>query len=119
MLDMYLARLGQHFAFQSAQRLVVARIEELSLHSRNTKWLMIIDKMDQQAAKLPTIWPLIRAPFFKEGVRLQVSLNGAWIFGPTHSDELLVRTTFEDCAHGSNVQTSTILNLHGRVFEGE
>ena len=62
---------------------------------------MIIDKMDQQAAKLLTRWPLIRTPFFKEGERLQVSLNGAWIFGPLRSNKLIIRTMFEDCPHGS------------------
>ena len=34
-LVMYLARLGQHLAFQSAPRLVVARVEELCLQSGN------------------------------------------------------------------------------------
>ena len=77
---------------------------------------MIIDKMDQNAANLPTVWQLMRTAFFKEGERIQVSLNGAWLFGPRRSPELLIRTMFEDSPHGSNMQASTILlNLHDRA----
>ena len=65
---------------------MVARFEEICQQSSNNKWLMVIYKMDQQAAKLPTIWQLIRAPFFEEGERLQVSLNGAWIFRPQRAN---------------------------------
>ena len=117
-MQMYLERLGSHFDFQSAQRLAVARIEEICRQSANTKWLMIIDKMDQNAAKLPTEWPMMRSAFFKEGERLQMSLNGAWFLGPRGSAELLVRTMYEDFKHGSNMQASTLLlNFHNRVMQ--
>ena len=115
---MYINRLGQHFAFQSAQRLVVARVEELCIQSVGKYWLLIIDKIDQNACELPTVWPLMRTSFFKEGQRLQVSLNGCWFFGPSRSPELLIRTMFEDCPHGSNMQSSTLLlNLHDRAIK--
>ena len=115
---MYSSRLGQHFEFQGAQRIAVARIEEECLQSGGKKWLMLIDKIDQNAAYLPTVWELLRTAFFKGGERLQVSLNGAWFFGPRQSPELLVRTMFEDCKHGSNMQASTLLmNLHDRALQ--
>ena len=58
----------------------------------------------------------MKTSFFNEGARLHVSLTGAWLFGPTHSNELLIRTMFENCPHGSNMQASTILlNLHDRI----
>ena len=117
-INTYVSRLGQHFDFHSAQRLVVARVEEACIQSGNTKWLMIIDKMDQNAAKLPTEWRLIRSAFFKEGDRLQVSLNGAWFFGPLKSSGVLIRTMYEDFQHGANMQASTFLmNFHNRVMQ--
>ena len=117
-MQMYLARLGQHFDFQSAQRLAVARVEEICRQSGNTKWLMIIDKMDQNAAKLPTEWRMVRSAFFKEGDRLQMSLNGACFFGPLKSAEVLIRTMHEDFQHGSNMQASTfLLNFHNRAMQ--
>ena len=114
---MYVARLGEHFDFQSAQRLIVARIEELCLQSGSTKWLMLIDKMDQHTTNLPTIWELMRSAFFKEGERVQMSIIGAWFFGPIHSPGLCLRSVFEDIGlHGANMQASTLLlNLHDRV----
>ncbi len=57
-MQMYVTRLGEHFDFQSAQRLVVARIEELYLQYGGTKWLMLIDPMDQNATYVPTIWEM-------------------------------------------------------------
>ena len=48
-MQMYLGRLGQHFEFQSAQRLLLARVEELATQSGGSKWLMLIDKNDQNA----------------------------------------------------------------------
>ena len=117
-MQMYLGRLGHHFDFQSAQRLAIARVEEICTQSNNTKWLMLIDKMDQNAAKLPTEWRLMRAAFFKEGERLQMSLNGAWFFGPQKSPEVLIRTMYEDFQHGANMQASTLLmNFHNRAMQ--
>ena len=117
-MGMYLRRLGQHWEFQSAQRLVVGRLEEVCEQSHGLKWLMLIDKMDQNCAWLPTVWELLRTAFFKEGQRVQVSLNAAWFFGVSRSPQLLIRTMFEDCAHGSNMQASTLLmNLHSRVMQ--
>ena len=79
---------------------------------------MLIDKMDQNAAKLPTEWRLMRSAFFKDGERLQISLNGAWLFGPKKSPEVLIRTMYEDYQHGSNMQASTLLmNFHNRAMQ--
>ena len=79
---------------------------------------MLIDKMDQNAAKLPTEWRLMMSGFFKEGERMQMSLNGAWCFGPLRSPEVLIRTMYEDFQHGSNMQASTfLLNFHNRVMQ--
>ena len=40
-------RLGDHFAFQAAQRLAHARVEEECEQIGGHKWIMLIDKMDQ------------------------------------------------------------------------
>ena len=79
-MQMYLARLGQHFDFQGAQRLAVARVEETCRQSGNTKWLMLIDKMDQNAAKLPTEWHMVMSAFSKRvsGCKCPSMVLGFW-----------------------------------------
>ena len=115
-LQMLIKRLGQHFEFQSAQRLAMARIEELCDQSGGKRWMMIIDKMDQNAAMLPCVWPMMRSSFFREGDRLQVSLIGCWWHGAVITPPQLIRTVFEDCVHGTEMTASNILlNLHDRV----
>ena len=64
---MYTMRLGEHFEMQGAQRSVVARVEEVCLQPGGKKKLMLIDKMDQNALYLRTIWPMLRSSFFREG----------------------------------------------------
>ena len=49
-------RLGDHFAFQAAQRLSHGRMEEVCEQSGGEKWMMLIDKMDQNKTICPTIW---------------------------------------------------------------
>ena len=50
-----MARLGEHYDFQAAQRLAENRLEEECAHSGGRKWFMLIDKMDQQKTVCPTI----------------------------------------------------------------
>ena len=122
LMQMFITRLGEHFNFQSAQRLCVNRIEEKCRQSGGLKWLMLIDKMDQNCCHLPTIWEMIRTPFFKDGERMQMSVIGAWFFGTSRSPEIMIRTVWEDIGpHGANMQMSTMLmNFHNRaMLEGE
>ena len=67
LISMLRSRLGQHFEFQSAQRICLSNLEETCLQSRGTKWLLMIDKMDMHAVKFPTIWARLSSPLFKEG----------------------------------------------------
>ena len=112
-IDAFRARLGQHYAFQSAQRLAQDNLEEVCFNSNGLKWYMKIDKMDMHAINLPTIWNQLATPFFKGGARILCAVNGSHWAGPRHSAEWHIRTLFEDISHGSEMQMSTItLNLH-------
>ena len=108
-------RLGQHFEFQAAQRLAQNRLEEECAQSGGKKWFMKTDKADQSKTKLPTVWSQLATSFFKEGDRIVTGIIGSmWhgLLGMTHH----VRTVFEDCSHGSEMQCSHILlNLHEAV----
>ena len=112
-------RLGQHFDFQAAQRLAHGRVEEECAQSGGRKWLMIIDKMDQKKTVVPTIWSQLATPLFKDPERRFITgLIGLMWFG-TAQIMHHVRTVFNDCQHGSEMQSSTILqNLH-KVAVGE
>ena len=111
-------RLGQHFDFQAAQRLAHGRVEEEAVQSSGEHWFMLIDKMDQRKTVVPSIWSQLRTPLFKEvDKRLVTGLIGAMWFGTrrmTHH----VRTVFDDCSHGSEMQCSSLLlNLHLTAME--
>ena len=73
------------------------------------KWLMIIDKADQKKTVFPTIWSQSATPLFKdpEG-RFIIGLIGSMWFGTTQITHH-VRSVFNDCQHGSEMQSSTIL----------
>ena len=105
-------RLGAHFAFQSAQRLAESRIEEICDKSQGRHWIMHIDKMDQTTTILPQVWSLSASPLMKLGARLVAGVIGSMWHGPRQT-QFHVRTVFEDCQHGSNMQISAaLLNLH-------
>ena len=106
-------RLGQHFEFQAAQRLAHNRIEEECEQSEGHKWFMLIDKMDQKKTVCPTIWSQLATKLFQDqDKRLITGLIGSMWFG-TRNTTHHVRTVFNDCMHGSEMQCSTILqNLH-------
>ena len=106
------ARLGQHFSFQSAQRLAEARIEEICDQSQGRKWIMHIDKMDQTTTIVPQVWNLAASPLMKLGSRLVAGVIGSMWHGPKET-RWHCRTVFEDCTHGSDMQCSAaLLNLH-------
>ncbi len=106
-------RLGSHFRFQSAQRLAQGRVEEECAQSGGSKWFMKIDKMDQKKAVTPTVWSQLATPLFKDlDRRLVTGLIGSMWHGTVHTTHHL-RTVFEDCQHGSEMQCSAVLmNLH-------
>ena len=107
------ARLGDHYDFQAAQRLAELRLEEECAHSGGRKWFMLIDKMDQQKTVCPTIWSQLGTKMFQDKEkRLVTGLIGSMWFG-TRQAMNHVRTVFNDCAHGAEMQSSAILmNLH-------
>ena len=49
---------------------------ELCVQSCGRKWFLKIDKMDQNSAIVPTVWSQLASSLFREGDRLQVSLQG-------------------------------------------
>ena len=106
-------RLGLHFDFQAAQRLALGRVEEQAAQSGGAHWCMLIDKMDQRKTVVPSVWSQLATPLFKEvDRRLVTGLNGSMWFGTTQTTHHL-RTVFEDCQHGAQMQCSTLLwNLH-------
>ena len=109
-------RLSSHFWFQSAQRLMQSRIQELCYQSHGTKWFIKTDKMDENAFAVATQWSQLQTPFFQSGDRLVVGMNGSFYHGLEHC-QVHIRTMFEDFQHGSEIQMSTfLLNFHGAVL---
>ena len=99
----YILRLGEHHHFQEAQRLAQARVEEACAQSAGRKWFMKTDKADQKKTVLPTVWSQLHTHFLKEGARVVCGIIGSMWHGTmniTHH----VRTIFEDCEHGSEMQ---------------
>ena len=111
-------RLGLHFDFQAAQRLALGRVEEQAAQSGGAHWCMLIDKMDQRKTVVPSVWSQLATPLFKEvDRRLVTGLNGSMWFGTTQTTHHL-RTVFDDCQHGAEMQSSTLLlNLHRVAME--
>lgn len=56
--DAIRCRLGQHFRFQSAQRLSQDKLQEHCRRSGGKEWFMKIDKMDQKKTIVPCSWSL-------------------------------------------------------------
>ena len=110
--------LGKHFDFQAAQRLAHGRVEEEAAQSGGEHWLMLIDKMDQRKTVVPSVWSQLRTPLFKEvDKRLVAGLIGSMWFGTTRTSHH-VRTVFDDCQHGAEMQSSTLLlDLHRVAME--
>ena len=65
-----------HYDFQSAQRLAQGRLMEQCIQSSGRQWFFKIDKMDQNSVHVPTVWSQLASSLFKEGDRIQVSLQG-------------------------------------------
>lgn len=62
------------------------------------------------------VWALLAIALFKLGERLVVGVVGSAWSGPRSTD-ILLRTVYEDCEHGSNMQSSILLmNLHKVVL---
>lgn len=100
-------RLGEHWAFQSAQRLCDLREEEACKHSDGEDWHMHIDRMDHTTTILPTIPSQVNAAWFREG-RIKCSKIGSYWNGTVNSD-YAIRTAFEDLKTGANNQISAVL----------
>ena len=116
-LNALIDRLGAHFKFQSAQRLKMDEISEHCNQSEGKKWFVKVDKMDQNAVNLPQRWSMQRTQLFRQGDRVQVSVIGSWWSGLTCSSEINLRTVFEDCKHGADMQISTVMqSFHEKVI---
>ena len=74
---------------------------------------MLIDKMDQQKTVCPAIWSQLATKMFQDKEkRLVTGLVGSMWFG-TRQVMNHVRTVFNDCDHGAEMQSSAILqNVH-------
>ena len=94
-MALFKERLASHFQFQSAQLLVQGRVQELCNQSNGTKWFMKVDKMDEKATVVPTVWSQLSTPFFQSGERLIVAINGSFYHGLEHS-QVHMHTMFED-----------------------
>ena len=79
---------------------------------------MLIDKMDQRETVVPPVWSQLGTPLFNEvDMRLVTGLNGSMWFGTTQTTHHL-RTVFDDCQHGAEMQRNTLLlNLHRVAME--
>jgi hypothetical protein len=116
LLDALTERAGQHYAFQSAQRLCDLRDEEACKHSDGKDWHMHIDRMDQTTTIIPSIPSQVNSAWFREG-RLKCSVIGAYWNGPIKSD-YAIRTCFDDFKTGSNNQISAVLqNFHSAAVK--
>ena len=104
--------------FQAAQRLAHGRVEEEAAQSAGEHWLTLIDKMDQRKTVVPSVWSQLRTPMFKElDQRLVTGLIGSMWFGPSRTSHH-IRTVCDDCMHGAEMQSSSLLlNLHQVAME--
>lgn len=90
-----------------------AQLQEKCRQSCGKECFLEIDKMEQNSAIVPSIWSQLASPLVKEGDRVQVSLRGMICYGARYTSNH-IRTVFENCSHGSEMQSSTIpLNFHG------
>ena len=77
-------------------------------HSEGAKWFMKIDEMDNTKAVCPIVWSQMAVPLFKDQhVRLVTGIVGSMWHG-TLSCKRHVRTLFDDCSHGAEMQCSTV-----------
>ena len=106
-------RSGLHFDFQAAQRLALGRVEEQVAQSGGAHWCMLTDNMDQRKTVVPCVWSQLATPLFKEvDRRLVTGLNGSMWFDTTQTTQRL-RTVFDDCQHGAEMKSNTVMpNLH-------
>ena len=94
-----LLRLGQHYDFQSAQRIAIANIFRESEQDPKELLCMTWDKMDQAKTILPRVAALSNTSFIKQGTRLTVSLIG--VLATAIWKRPIFYTVFEDYKHGA------------------
>ena len=104
-----IVRLGNHYDFQAAQRIVMSNIFRAS---ERVPWeLMAVawDKMDQQKIIIPRVCALSNTNFFKSGPRIVMSLIG--VMAPGLRKHPLLYSVFPDCVHGGNMCASMMLEM--------
>lgn len=104
-------RLGDHYKFQSAQRLKKNALEERARRSDAQFWVLTQDKMDHSTTQLPTIWTQRATPLMKLGQRIVVAVNGAMVHGVKGAPPYHLTTMLEDAPHGAAMQSSSFLHL--------
>ena len=104
-----LLKLGQHYEFQSAQRIAMANIFADS--ERNPSEVLVIgwDKMDQAKTILPRVKALSNTQFQKGGTRLIVHLIG--VLAPAVWSRPLFYTVFENQVQGSDMICSLLMDV--------
>lgn len=107
--QMLVMRLGEHYDFQSAQRLVMAKLFADSTRDQKHMAVVSWDNMDQTKTITPRFRALSNTNFQKSGSRIVVSLIGC--IAPGLWQRPVFCTTLEDNKHGGNVIASTMLSV--------
>ena len=106
---MLVMRLGEHYDFQSAQRLAMANLFADSTRDPTNIAVVSWDKMDQAKSIIPRFRALSNTHFQKSGSRLVVSLIGC--LAPGLWQRPVFYTILEDQEHGSNMIASLMLSV--------
>jgi hypothetical protein len=109
MRDAVLARLGQHYEFQAAQRIAMNSVFKASEREPTELLAIAWDKMDQNKTIVPRVVALSSTQFMKNSARLVVSLIGVLI--PALTPQPIFYTVLEDHKHGSNMIGSLLLDI--------
>ena len=102
-------RLGQHHAFQGAQRIAMTNIFMESERNPLELFAVAWDKMDQTKTIIPRVPGLKNTAFVKTGARLVVSLVG--VIAPAVWRRPLFYTTLENYSHGSDMIGSLMVDV--------
>lgn len=102
-------RLGEHYDFQSAQRVAISNIFAESERAPDELFACSWDKMDQAKTMVPRVKSLANTNFLKTGSRIVVSLIGC--YAPAIWKRPLFYTIFEDMQQGGDMIGSLMLDV--------
>ncbi len=104
-----LLRLGDHYAFQAAQRIAISNIFAESQRDPGELLAIGWDKMDQAKNIIPRVKSLANTQFMKGGSRLVVSLIG--VLCPAITQRPMFYTVLEDQVQGSDMICSLFIDV--------